>query len=138
MFAPLCIAAAAGIILALGLVHLVYTFRGPKLRPRDPALEAAMRSGFPGLTRQTTIWKSWVGFNASHSLGAILFGLAYAHLALFQPEVLFGSPFLCTLGALALAGYLALGVAYWFSIPRRGIAIACALFAAGLLLRWAA
>ncbi len=29
---------SAGIILALGVAHLVYTFYGKKLTPRDPAL----------------------------------------------------------------------------------------------------
>jgi hypothetical protein len=34
------ITASAAIILTLGLLHLLYTFRGPKLHPREPALEA--------------------------------------------------------------------------------------------------
>ena len=28
------------------------------------------------ITPQTTLWRAWIGFNASHSLAAILFGLA--------------------------------------------------------------
>ena len=33
---------SASIIFALGVVHLVYTFWGPNLTPRDPALEISM------------------------------------------------------------------------------------------------
>jgi len=33
---------SASIILALGVLHLVYTFWGPKLTPRDPALQVSM------------------------------------------------------------------------------------------------
>jgi len=68
------ITASAAIILTLGLLHLLYTFRGPKLQPREAALETQMTSVSPVITRQTTMWKAWVGFNGSHSYGAILFG----------------------------------------------------------------
>jgi hypothetical protein len=33
---------SASIIFTLGVVHLVYTFWGPKLTPRDPALQISM------------------------------------------------------------------------------------------------
>jgi hypothetical protein len=33
------ITASAAIILTLGLLHLLYAFRGPKLHPREAALE---------------------------------------------------------------------------------------------------
>ena len=68
---------SAGVILVLGILHLVYTFFGPKLRPRDAELQSAMQAVSPVITTETTMWKAWVGFNASHSLGAILFGRRY-------------------------------------------------------------
>jgi hypothetical protein len=46
------------------------------------------------LTRQTTMWRAWIGFNASHSMGAVFFGLVYGYLALLHVELLFRSPFL--------------------------------------------
>jgi hypothetical protein len=42
--------------------------------------------------------KSWMGFNASHSLAPILFGLVYGYLALSKGNILFGSPFLLATG----------------------------------------
>src|SRR5215475_4625391 len=101
---PSLVTASAAIILLLGVVHLRYTFLGGKLFPRDAALTARMKEVSPFLTRETTMWKAWVGFNASHSYGAILFGLVYGYLALAQSSLLFRSPFLLLVGLLLLAG----------------------------------
>ena len=70
---------SASIIFSLGVVHLVYTFWGPKLTPRDPALQISMSQSSPIITKETTMWRCWVGFNASHSLGLILF-LSLIHI----------------------------------------------------------
>jgi hypothetical protein len=43
--APSLVAASAAIILALGLVHLLFTFHGRKLHPRDPELETRLKQG---------------------------------------------------------------------------------------------
>jgi hypothetical protein len=131
------IAASAAVILVLGLIHLLYTFRGRKLHPRDAELEAKLREVSPVITRQTTMWKAWVGFNASHSFGAILFGVVYAYLALAHGSILFASPFLLAVGLLLLLGYAFLGQRYWFSVPFRGIVLATGLYVAALLVRWA-
>ena len=68
---------SASIIFTLGVVHLVYTFWGPMLTPRDPALQISMSQISPVITKETTIWRCWVGFNASHSMGLMLFGLVF-------------------------------------------------------------
>jgi len=73
---PLLVAASATIILALGMLHLLYTFRGTKLLPRDPDLQARMSEVSPVITRETTMWKCWIGFNASHVLATTLYVLA--------------------------------------------------------------
>src|SRR5438309_371757 len=80
---------SASIIFTLGVVHLVYTFSGPKLTPRDPALQISMSQISPVITKETTMWRAWVGFNASHSMGAILFGLVFGFLALAHGQLLF-------------------------------------------------
>jgi hypothetical protein len=131
------IAASAAVILLLGLLHLLYTFYGPKLLPRDPELLARMREVSPVITRQTTMWKAWVGFNASHSFGAILFGVVYGYLSLVHAAFLFQSIFLLSLGLALLLGYVFLAKSYWFSIPLRGILLATVLYAAALVLAWA-
>jgi hypothetical protein len=130
------IAVSATIILLLGLLHLLYTFYGPKLLPRDPELLVRMREVYPVITRETTMWKAWVGFNASHSFGAILFGVVYGYLSLLHAAFLFQSTFLLLLGLALLSGYVFLAKAYFFSVPLRGILLATVLYVAALVIAW--
>jgi len=135
--APPLVAASAAIILLLGLVHLLYTFYGPKLSPRDPELQTRMQQVSPVITRQTTMWKAWIGFNASHSYGLILFGAVYGYLALAHSDFLFQSVFLLSLGLILLFGYVFLARTYFFRIPLRGALLATFLYALAPIVRWA-
>lgn len=128
------IAASAAIVFLLGVIHLLYTFRGRKLHPRDADLHTRMNEVSLVLTRKTTMWKAWVGFNASHSYGALFFGLVYGYLALAHSEFLFQSTYLLLLGLLLLVGYAVLGKLYWFSAPLRGIVLSAVLYVGGLVL----
>lgn len=128
------IAASAAIMLLLGSVHLLYTWYGVRLHPRDQALTAQMKAVSPVLTRRTTMWRAWIGFNASHSYGAMLFGLVYGYLALAHPAFLFASVFLLGLGLAMLAAYLVTAKLYWFHIPLRGILAATLLYLLALVL----
>ena len=132
-FAPYLMTGSAGIVLGLGLLHLLYTFRGSKLRPRDAGLQERMSVVSPVISRETTMWDAWVGFNASHSFGAILFGVVYGYLSLTHPEFLFGSAFLLIVGLVLLVGYAFLARRYWFSIPLRGILASLVLYAVALI-----
>jgi hypothetical protein len=133
IIAPYLLIGSAAIPLLLGLLHLLYTFHGPKLLPRDTELQARMSAVSPVITRQTTMWKAWVGFNASHSFGAILFGLVYGYLALLHPAFLFDSAFLLIVGLAVLGGYAFLGARYWFSVPFRAILLSLVLYAFALI-----
>ena len=128
---------SAFILCALGLTHLVYTFWGPKLLPRDPDLMDLMKTVPLVITTETTVWNAWIGFNASHSMAAILFGLVYGHLAVVQPGVLYASPFLLVVGLLMLAGLCVLGWVYWFSVPFVGLCAALLCYVASIVLAWA-
>ena len=130
----LLVAASAAIIFTLGALHLWYTFVGNKLHPRDPQLRERLEQVPLVLTRQTTMWKAWVGFNASHSYGTLLFGAIYGYLALVHSAFLFHSWFLLSLGLLALVAYAFLGKRYWFSVPFRGILLATAFYVVALVI----
>ncbi len=134
--AGLLIAASALVLLVLGTAHLVFTFFGPKLLPRDPTLIEHMKAVSPVITRETTIWRAWIGFNATHSYSAMLFGLVWGYLGLCQPELLFGSSFLSGLGMFTLLAYLPLGWLYFFSVPFSGLLLATTLYAGGLWMAW--
>ncbi|HEY8182520.1 MAG TPA: hypothetical protein VII32_09785 [Thermoanaerobaculia bacterium] len=131
--APWLVAGSSAIVLVLGLMHLLYTFYGPKLLPRDRELQTRMQEVSPVITRQTTMWKAWVGFNASHSYGLILFGAVYGYLALAHSAFLFQSVFLLSLGLILLFGYIFLAKKYFFSIPLGAVLLATFLYALALI-----
>jgi hypothetical protein len=126
-------ALSAAIVGLLGFVHLYYTLASNKFDPRDMDLKKRLESVSPVLTRKTTMWKAWIGFNISHSLGALLFGMIYGYLAVFRLAVLRGSVFLLITGAFLLIAYLVLGKVYWFSTPFRGVALAFMLYVTGVI-----
>jgi len=133
MLASTLIAASAAITALFGSIHLLYTFNGPKLHPRDKNVMLAMEHTCPVITRETTVWRATVGFNATHSMGLMLFGTIYAYLALAHPAVFWQSTFLLMLGLVVLIAYLVLAKLYFFSVPFRGIALATMLYVAGLI-----
>jgi hypothetical protein len=132
LIARVLMVVSASIILALGVLHLVYTFWGPKLTPRDPGLQVSMGQVSPVITKDTTMWRAWVGFNASHSMGLILFGLIYCFLAITNSSLLFRSPFLLIVGLAMLGGLLALCKVYWFSSPFIGVGISLVCYVASI------
>ena len=134
MAARILMVISASIVFALGAIHLVYTFRGPDLTPRDPALQAAMNQIAPVITKETTMWRCWVGFNASHSMGLILLGFVFGYLAFVHCQLLFQSPFLLFVGFAMLAGFLVLCKVYFFSAPLKGIGMALACYLASIVL----
>lgn len=129
----LLLAASALIILTLGAAHLWLTYLGKAFEPRDAALKQRLEEVAPLISRQTTMWRASVGFHASHSAGAMLFGLIYGYLALAHAAVLFASPFLLLLGLVYLVGMAVLGYRYWFSTPFRGALLALGLYVAALI-----
>jgi hypothetical protein len=126
--AQILIILGASIFGVLGSLHLAYTFFTDRFLPRDRAVIEAMKGTSPVLTRQTTMWDAWIGFNASHSLGAILLAAFYILLATQHMEVLARSKSFILLAVAAGAFYLWLAHVYWFKIPFIGIAIATACF----------
>jgi hypothetical protein len=134
MLPQILVAAGAAIALLLGFLHLAYTFFTPKFSPRDGDLESDMRRVSPRISSQMTMWRAWIGFNASHSLGLILFGAIYAYLSLFAWTLLVHSAFLIGLGIAFFVSYLLLAKLYWFRSPLIGVALAGSLYVLGILI----
>src|SRR5262252_10834431 len=125
----------------LGALHAVYTLldlRNPRrLVPVDPSVAHAMANSSVRLSRGgTDMWRTWIGFNFSHSLGVMLTGAlgiwAGSRIKTFPTGIM---------PALTLVGcfYLVLALRYWFRTPAIGVAIGTSCFAAAwmLSLRWA-
>jgi hypothetical protein len=117
-----------GIFLLLGILHALYTFldiREPRrLVPQEPSVALAMAESPLRLARGgTTMWRAWVGFNFSHSLGAILFGMLCVGAGLVLGTLVLPAWILFVLVLIALI-YVGLSVLYWFRIPTMGITLA--------------
>jgi len=122
----------------LGLAHIAWSivdaYRPTKIVPGDADLVDRMKAGRLVITRETTVWRAWIGFNISHGIGVFLFGLVVflAALAGFEaslaalPWLFYGSP------AVA-AVYLVLSLKYWFRVPATGSAIGAVLYGAGVI-----
>jgi len=134
MTARLLMVLSASILLTLGAMHLAYTFWGTSLAPRDPALQVSMSRISPVLTKETTMWQCWMGFNASHSMGLILFGLIYGYLALAHDQLLFRSPFLLLVGLVMLACLIVVCRLYFFRAPLIGVSISLVFYAVSIAL----
>jgi hypothetical protein len=133
MIAKILMTVSAAIILTFGALHLLYTFRGPKLTPRDPALQTNMTQVSPVISNEMTMWQGWIGFNATHSSALILFGLIFGFLALRHEDLLFASPFLLIVGFVMLAGLVIISKAYFFSTPFAGVTVALLSYIASII-----
>jgi hypothetical protein len=134
MAARILMVLSASIVFMFGILHLVYTFWGPKLTPRDPTLQISMSQISPVITKETTMWRAWVGFNATHSMALILFGLIFGFLGVAHAQLLFESPFLLGVGLAMLAGLVVLCKLYFFSAPLTGVSISLACYIASIAL----
>jgi hypothetical protein len=134
MTARLLMVLSASILLTLGTMHLASTFWGTSFAPRDPALQVSMSRISPVLSEETTMWRCWMGFNASHSMGLILFGLIYGYLALAHDQLLFRSPFLLLAGLVMLACLIVVCRLYFFRAPLIGVSISFVFYVVSIAL----
>ncbi len=125
--------------LMLGTAHALATPRAPAdakgLSPFDPQLAEAMTRSTLRLTRRTDMWRAWVGFNLSHSLGVVVFA-AFVFVTgrsapVFAAEAHIGIPF----AFVVAAAYLWLAQRYWFRTPFIGCLLAVVLFLASWITR---
>ncbi len=134
------VAAGSAIFLLLGVGHAVFTFQskpdGGPMMPTDPETLAAMsRSGGLGLAPHldTTLFRAWVGFNLSHSLGVIAIALILMANAFDDLGAAVGKVWFLVLAFGAPALYFFLAINFWFDKPRDGIALGAALVWIGLI-----
>ena len=121
----------------LGALHAVYTLldlgNPRRLAPADPSVAHAMANSALRLSGgRTDMWRAWIGFNFSHSLGVLL----VAGLALWAGFRIKMLPVGIIMPALTLIGcaYEVLAPLYWFRIPAIGVAVGTGCFAAAWVL----
>jgi hypothetical protein len=133
MTSRILIGSSAVILLYLGSVHLAYTLLTHKFNPAEGQLESAMKQVAPRISNEMTMWKAWMGFNVSHSMGLLLFGLIYGYMVVYRWEVLRTSYFLAGTGLLMLVGYVVLARIFWFTAPLIGVSAAALLYVFGFV-----
>ena len=120
----------------LGTLHAVYTLldlRNPqRLVPADPSVAQAMAHSSLRLSAgRTDMWRAWIGFNFSHSLGLLILAALAVWVGSRANTIPSG-----IMPALTLIGcvYVVLAVLYCFRAPAIGVAIGTGCFAAAWLL----
>ena len=128
MVAKILWLSGSAIFLILGTLHLYYTFFTSKFNARNKTVIIEMKNTSPVLTGETTMWNAWIGFNASHSAGAIFIGLMNILLAAQYFPMLQNSVLIILLNIVTALFYCWLAKKYWFRIPFAGILIATGCF----------
>lgn len=125
---------AAAIFCFLGVTHVVLTIRDmydPRsLTPTDDTVRQAMIGARLRLAPVTTIWRAWVGFNLSHSLGLLVFAGMFGGLALFNFRLVESSLALKVAAVVVAGTYAVLAALYWFPVPAAMAACGALLFLA--------
>jgi len=134
MIEQILLIVGAAIFGVLGTLHLYYTFFTNKFMTRDRKVAEAMKATSPLLTNRTTMWDTWIGFNGSHSLGAIVISIFYILLATTHMEVIRETKSFVLLAVLIGISYLALAIRYWFRVPLIGILLATICFVISAIL----
>lgn len=124
----------SSVILLLGSAHLYFTFFTNKFSSKNQRVIDEMANSHPILTKDTTIWKAWIGFNASHSSGAIFFGGMNLYLAINHFSIFETAHFFFIFNIVTVGFYLWLAKKYWFKSPFIGILIGFLCFTASYLL----
>ncbi len=134
MMTQIFILTGSFIILFLGGAHWWYTISSDKFFPRQADTLEKMKTDYPKLTRQTTIWNSSLGFHKSHSYGAMFIG-AINILLVVENFSLFSSSYsLIILDCITVILYWWLAKKHWFKIPLIGLSISAISYLAAFAL----
>ena len=122
------------IITVLGSIHLYYTFFTNKFSSRNEKVVEEMKTSFPTLTNEMNMWKAWISFNATHSVGAIFLGVINFYLAVNYFTVLQSDHFFFLFSIFTMGFYIWLAKKYWFKFIFTAVVIVLACFVASYIL----
>lgn len=109
------------ILVILGTLHLLYTFFSNKFSSKNENLISEMKNSHIILTKKVTMWRGWIGFNASHSSGIMFIGIINFYVALEYFTVFESDHLYFIFNILTIGFYVWLAKKYWFKIPFTGI-----------------
>jgi len=120
------------IIAFMGAGHAILTvidvFRPTQFTPLDDSVRDSMESTGVRFARgRTSMWDAWLGFNISHGLGALIFGVIVVFLGDYL--ILIEPPKMLLLAPVIIGFiYFYLAVRFWFYLPVIGISLATICF----------
>ena len=135
--------AGAGIIGFMGSGHMISTLyhciaiKPTWYGPLNDATLAILQNERLGIDwKNTNFWKAYLGFNLSHSLGAMMFSVYSIYLFnktnLFKQQQRKNVMYGVTIGF--AMSFLLISTKYWFYIPTTGAAISTSCFIGAYLL----
>jgi hypothetical protein len=128
----------ASIFLILGVFHGGLTLQDltnpSTFTPLDVELREAMQRSSIAIHPQANLWRAWLGFNLSHSLGLVMFGGTFLNIGLFHFSVFNQNLYLQICALLISITYLLMSLKFWFYKPviGSGLALICFMIAVGL------
>lgn len=118
----------SSIFATLGIIHLYYTFFSNKFSSRNEKALEEMKTSHPLISKETTLWKAWIGFNASHSSGAIFIGVMNIYVVSNFYATVENHMFFFLFNIATAGFYLWLARKYWFKVPFFGILLTLICF----------
>lgn len=124
---------AGGLVfLLLGTTHAVYTPHRTSdrkgLSPVDPTLVESMARSKILLSSRQDVWRAWVAFNLTHSLGLLLLGLVVVMAGRTPVSFAHYAAVVVPLAVVFSLAYLSVGVAYLYRIPTIALGLSVVLF----------
>lgn len=118
----------------LGVLHMLLTFFTNSFDLRNTELMQTLKQTNLRLNEDLSMWKAWIGFNASHSSGIIFIAVTNCFLAIrFYPMIQKNDWYfifsICTIGF-----YVFLAWKYWFTPPLIGTSVTLVLYIAAYVL----
>ena len=125
--AQILLSVGGTIILLMGIGHFLLTLRDvwkpTSFTPAEESVRLAMQGAQLRFSRRINLWDSWLGFNLSHSMGAIMFGAALLYAAQVHLAAFLESGTLKAVAVLVPLVYLVVAVRFWFWGPVLGISV---------------
>ena len=137
--AQILVVLGASVFTVLGAAHGLLTLRDlaqPRaFTPTDESVRFAMQAAKLALNPRLNVWKAWLGFNLSHSLGLLVFGGGLLAVAVWHFDAFASSRVLQGVSLGVAATYLTLSLRFWFWGPAlgSGVSVTCFLVAIAIL-----
>ena len=137
--AQVLVVLGASVFAVLGAAHGLLTLRDltrpVAFTPADETVRFAMQGAKLALNPRANLWKAWLGFNLSHSLGLLVLGAGLLAVAVWHFDAFAGSRVLQGVSLAIAATYLTLSLRFWFWGPAvgSGVGLTCLLVAIAVL-----